>query len=241
VLKETILNKDHLSFFIQQVITVFVFFVITAFIVDQSFDYILILFPFFSAVEESHYLEEKFVLVGIILFNYFIIFNYIRFFVKNTDVKLHYNNFLSSPENKMQLNESPNNKQLSIFGIGKNEVVHMVADDFIFAKSDGHYVQIYYFVERNNVGNKKVRSILVRNSLKILITEVFADFSYIARVHKSYIANYNYAKSIRNLPNNKGGVMAMGFVNINIPVGASKINNVNAYLLLNNTDIPIYN
>jgi hypothetical protein len=247
VLKETILKKDIISCFIQQVLTICVFFAITAFLVNEGLDYIITLDHIINQVpsllffSDCHYLRTNYILVGIILFNYFIIFYFIRFFINKKDFKIDFGGFSTSLEDKKNSIQLSKNKQLSIYGLGKNEVVHMDSDDFIFAKSDGHYIHIYYFVERNNVGNKRVRSILVRNSLKTLITEVFADFSYIARVHKSYVANYNYVKQVRNLPNNKGGIITMNFVNVNIPIGATKINNVNTYLLLNNIKIPIYN
>jgi hypothetical protein len=247
VLKETILKKDIISFFMQQVVTICVLFAITAFLLHEGFDYIITLDHIINQVpsllffSDSHHLRKNYILVGIILFNYFIIFYYIRFFIQKKDLNIDHGGFSTSLEDKKNSVQLSNNKQLSIYGLGKNEVVHMDSDDFIFAKSDGHYIHIYYFVERNNVGNKKVRSILVRNSLKTLITGVFADFSYIARVHKSYIANYNYVKQVRNSPNNKGGIITMHFVNVDIPIGATKINNVNTYLLLNNTKTPIYN
>lgn len=247
VLKETILKKDIISSLIQQVATCCLFFAITAFLLNEGLDYIITLdhiidqVPSLLYFSNKHYLRNNYILVGIILFNYLIIFYFIRFFINKKGIKIDYGGFSTSLEDKKNSKQLTNNKQLSIYGLGKNEVVHMGSDDFIFAKSDGHYIHIYYFVERNNVGNKRVRSILVRNSLKTLITEVFADFSYIARVHKSYIANYNYVKQVRNLPNNKGGIITMNFVNVDIPIGATKINNVNTYLLLNNTETPIYN
>jgi hypothetical protein len=247
VLKETILKKDIISSLIQQVATCCLFFAITAFLLNEGLDYITTLdhiidqVPSLLSFSSKHYLRKNYILVGIILFNYLIIFYCFRFFINKKGIKIDYGGFSTSLEDKKNSKQLTNNKQLSIYGLGKNEVVHMDSDDFIFAKSDGHYIHIYYFVERNNVGNKRVRSILVRNSLKILITEVFADFSYIARVHKSYIANYNYIKQVRNLPNNQGGIITMNFVNVDIPIGASKINNVNTYLLLNNTETPIYN
>lgn len=231
LLKEAILKKDPISLFILQCVIVILFFAITAFILNQTLNFI----------SGEYYLGEKYILIGIILFNYFVTFIYTRFFIHKKDVELDYKVFSTISKNKTKLNQSSDNNQLSIYGLGKNEVVHMDSDDFIFAKSDGHYLRIYYFVHRNNLGNKKVRSILVKNSLKTLITGVFADFSHITRVHKSYITNYNYVKSVRNLPNNKGGVIAMNFVGINIPVGPTKINNVNAYILLNNLKIPVYN
>jgi hypothetical protein len=247
VLKETILKKDIISSLIQQVATCCLFFAITAFLLNEGLDYIITLdhivdqVPSLLYFSNKHYLRNNYILVGIILFNYLIIFYFIRFFINKKGIKKDYDGFSTSLEDKKNSKQLTNNKQLSIYGLGKNEVVHMDSDDFIFAKSDGHYIHIYYFVERNNVGNKRVRSILVKNSLKTLIREVFADFSYIARVHKSYIANYNYVKQVRNLPNNKGGIITMNFVNVDIPIGATKINNVNTYLLLNNTETPIYN
>jgi hypothetical protein len=247
VLKETILKKDIISSLIQQVATCCIFFAITAFLLNEGLDYIITLdhiidqVPSLLYFRNKHYLRKNYILVGIILFNYLIIFYFIRFFINKKGIKIDYGGFSTSLEDKKNSKQLTNNKQLSIYGLGKNEVVHMDSDDFIFAKSDGHYIHIYYFVERNNVGNKRVRSILVRNSLKTLTTEVFADFSYIARVHKSYAANYNYVKQVRNLPNNKGGIITMNFVKVDIPIGATKINNVNTYLLLNNTETPIYN
>ncbi|MFT4801089.1 MAG: hypothetical protein ACI93N_000854 [Flavobacteriaceae bacterium] len=247
VLKETILKKDIISSLMQQIVTICLFFAITAFLLNKGLDYIITFdhiidqVPSLLFFSNEHYLRKNYILVGIILFNYLIIFCFIHFYINKKDLKIDYGGFLTSLEDKKNSKQLSNNKQLSIYGLGKNEVVHMDSDDFIFAKSDGHYIHIYYFVERNNVGNKRVRSILVRNSLKTLITEIFADFRYIARVHKSYVANYNYVKQVRNLPNNKGGIITMNFVNVNIPIGATKINNVNTYLLLNNTETPIYN
>ena len=238
VLNDTFFKDDLLSFFIQQVVTVFVFFAITGFFLDKIFVSIAALIPFVNTFQGGHYLAGKFTIVAIILFNYFIILNYLRFIMDKRGIHLDCSSLSGGSTTKSK--ESYVNNKLSIYGLNKNEVVHMDSKDFIFAKSDGHYMKIYFFAERNNIGNKRVRSILVRNSLKKMITEVFADFDHIARVHKSYIINYSYVKKVRNLPNNKGGVIDMSFVDIKIPIGFTKIENVNTYLLMNNLDVPIY-
>jgi len=240
ILSETILKKDSISYLMQQIVTVSVFFAVVFFPLDRGSGLISNLIPFFNDFQWRDHFYQKFILDAVIVFNYFIIFNYIRFDANKRGVKLDYKSFSQNSYIKRKSNDSRNN-QLSIYGLSKDEVVHMKADDFIFAKSEGHYLKVYYFLERNNTDNKKIRSILIRNSLKKLSLDVFKDFEHIARVQKSYIINYNYVENIRILPNNKGGTVSMSFLNINIPVSVTKIDDLNAYMLINNIDIPIYN
>jgi hypothetical protein len=239
--KENSLDKELISFLKQQVVVVFLFFAITAIIIELCRSYLVQIIPFVTVVNSAHYFVEKYFLAGIIVLNYFMVLSGIYFFAKQSNFKFERAGFAPLLEDKIKPSKSKQNTQISIYGLGKNEVLQLDIDDFIFAKSDGHYIHIYYFVEKNNIGKQRIRSFLVRNSLKTLMSDVFQNFSHVSRIHKSHIINYNYAKSVRNFPNNKGGVMTMNFVALDIPIGVTKINNVNAYVLLNHRNILIYN
>jgi hypothetical protein len=240
VLNENILKKDFLSCCIHRIIVVFIFFMVTALLFMLVISFVSKFIPSFNSFQERHYLEEKFILGTIVFLNLFLILYFIRSVIKEDNFKIEFKSIVPEVLAEKAAPVYLSNK-FSIYGLNKGEVVHMDSNDFIFAKSDGHYIKIYYFVKRTNTGRKSVRSILIRNSMKSMFLDVFVSIKHIDRVHKSYAINYNYIKSVRNLPYNKGGILTMNFVNINIPIGFTRINKVNTYLLLNKLDVPIYN
>ncbi len=120
-------------------------------------------------------------------------------------------------------------EEVTITGLNKGEVVHFSANNFFYAKSEGHYIKIFYLSSLTNDKNKVVKSILIRSSMTLLQNKVFFKFDYIFRVHRSYFVNLNYVKSLKNYAYRQGGVLKLMIVEMSIPVGRVGISKVNEY------------
>ncbi len=131
------------------------------------------------------------------------------------------------------------NSKLTIVGLNKNEVVDFNSKDFLYAKSEGHYIKIYYLADKTNSLNPVVRSIIIRNSMRNLGEGVLSDIITIDRVHKSYFVNYEHVKSLKTI-NHKGGILTLSLLDIKIPVGKTNINRVLSYVTLNAPSVTIY-
>lgn len=83
------------------------------------------------------------------------------------------------------------NKLFSIIGKNKNEHLTLDLDQFICAKSDDHYIKVYYLCSKS----KQLKSSILRNTMKALELQSI-DFPNIYRCHKSYIVNLLLLKSV---------------------------------------------
>lgn len=131
-------------------------------------------------------------------------------------------------------------KEVTIIGLNKDEKVHLMIDDFLYAKSEGHYVKLFYFSKITNHHTKFVRSIIIRSSMKSLETTVFSSFENVHRVQRGYFVNINYVKFLRNIPYSQGGFVTLSTLDIKIPVGKSHLSKINSYIELKKPEIPIY-
>jgi DNA-binding LytR/AlgR family response regulator len=127
-----------------------------------------------------------------------------------------------------------NSEYFLINGLNKNESVYTKIDNFIFAKSEGHYIKVYYIVERVHGKHEVVKSLLVRNSMKALLSTVFKDIKGIMRVQNSYIINCTHLKYLKFANFNKTAHIEMDYIKNRIPVSANKINELETYLINNN-------
>jgi hypothetical protein len=112
----------------------------------------------------------------------------------------------------------------------------MNCDGFLYAKSEGHYVNIFYKIRIVSI----VRSGIVRSSMIKLGVDVFGNCASITRVHKSYFVNLNHVKSLRVLPNTKSGVFTLSILNITLPLGKSKLSGIMSFIEVSQLDIIIY-
>jgi DNA-binding LytR/AlgR family response regulator len=115
------------------------------------------------------------------------------------------------------------NCNLAVEGLNKNEVVNFYSDDFLYAKSEGHYVKLFYLIRQTNGVGPIVRSVLIRSSMIALESGVFSGSAFIIRVHKSYFVNFKHVKSLKVISNSKGGVLTLSMQNVSIPLSKSKL------------------
>ncbi|NER13040.1 hypothetical protein GWK08_06290 [Leptobacterium flavescens] len=111
--------------------------------------------------------------------------------------------------------KSKSNEKITIIGKNKNEYLELFSGTFIYAKSEGHYVKIYYFN-----AFRQVRHYLMRNTMKEL--EKFTEHcNSIYKCHKSYLVNLSYIKSLLET-SNKAYIYMLDFKH-KIPVSKDKI------------------
>ncbi len=127
---------------------------------------------------------------------------------------------------------------LTITGLNKDEVVTFNSKDFIYANSDGHYIKMFYLVSSTNLERPLVKSILIRNSMKSMETELLKVL-HILRVHNSFFVNLKMVKYYRG--NTKGGLLVLTLLNIKVPVSKRNVNRTKSILLLNHPHVLIHN
>jgi hypothetical protein len=98
-------------------------------------------------------------------------------------------------------------------GKNKNESISLAATHFLYAASEGHYVNIHYLEDGNT------KSKLVRNSMKNIQLQTVACPT-VYRCHNSYLINLWHAKSIKG--NSNKSVVVLNHVTEDIPVSPSK-------------------
>ncbi len=103
----------------------------------------------------------------------------------------------------------------TIYGKNCNEQINVIKDGFIFAKSDGHFIKVYYRCAQS----KQIKSSLIRNSMTNLGYQTM-DFNTIYRCHKSYFVNLNHLKNIRT--SNKG-IVQIGDHSFKVSISKDKI------------------
>lgn len=127
---------------------------------------------------------------------------------------------------------------LTVVGLNKNEVVTFNSSDFIYAKSEGHYIKIFYLCANTNIDRPLVKSILFRKSMKSM-EDVLLKVSYIFRGHNSYFVNLKKVKCYRT--NDKGAILVLNVLTIEVPVSKKNVNRIKSYLTLNHDNVIIYN
>lgn len=113
------------------------------------------------------------------------------------------------------------NKTIFFLGLNKEECFEIKLDEFLYAKSEGHYIKIFY-MKRNGSTSFSTSSGMIRNSIKNIIhnRELLED-NGILRIHRSYIVNVKKLKRVRT--NNLGSFVYLKFDNIQLPVGQTFI------------------
>ncbi|NER13042.1 hypothetical protein GWK08_06300 [Leptobacterium flavescens] len=118
-------------------------------------------------------------------------------------------------------NMEVNTEKISIRGKNKNEQLELCNDTFILAKSEGHYVKIYYYN-----AFRQTRHYLMRNSLKEL-EKLTRQSSNICKCHKSYLINMDCVKSVIENPN-RPYIYLRDFKG-KIPVSKEKVQEIKEY------------
>lgn len=84
---------------------------------------------------------------------------------------------------------------ISILGLNNEEKIVVKPDDFLFAKSEGHYIKLYYLATSHN-DKICLKKRIIRNSMKNVESMITGNKS-IFRIHKSYIANVGKVSKVR--------------------------------------------
>jgi len=115
------------------------------------------------------------------------------------------------------LNETYKNpKTLKLNGKNKNEQLIINRNDFICAKSEGHYIKVYYLHHKS----QRVNNYVLRNTMKNFEHSII-DYNTLYRCHKSFFININYLKSIIG-NSNKSHIYIKHYPN-RIPISKHKI------------------
>ncbi|MDO5978129.1 LytTR family transcriptional regulator DNA-binding domain-containing protein [Flavivirga spongiicola] len=97
------------------------------------------------------------------------------------------NNTYTGFINKNNLNK----KTLNLIGKNKDENLVINSDCFICAKSEGHYIKVYYLCGKS----KRFNSSILRNTMKNIDNQT-VDFENIYRCHNSYFLNLDFLTSV---------------------------------------------
>lgn len=108
-------------------------------------------------------------------------------------------------------------KIISLFGKNINEYLTLNSNNFIFAKSEGHYIKLYYLCNKNLQLNKYV----FRNTMTNL-EHMTINCSSIYRCHKSFFINLDFLISI--VGNSNKSQVYIKHSPYKIPVSKQKIN-----------------
>jgi len=103
-----------------------------------------------------------------------------------------------------------NKRKLLLIGKNKNESLTLDLNQFVYAKSEGHYIKIIYIHEKT----KKIKFHTLRNKISTIESQL-SDFDSIFRCHQSYIINLHYLKSVIG---NKNKAYARLIYSENIPI-----------------------
>jgi len=122
---------------------------------------------------------------------------------------LHRLKSIEIPNNQAKKNYK-NKRRLLLIGKNKNESLSLDINQFVYAKSEGHYIKIIYIHEKT----KKTKFYTLRNKISVIESQL-SEFDTILRCHQSYIINLHYLKSVTG---NKNKAYARLVYSENIPI-----------------------
>jgi len=119
--------------------------------------------------------------------------------------------------NKTRLGYADSELKVTLKGKNENELLDIDISQFIAAKSDGHYIKIFYLCY-----NKEFKQFILRNSMANMEQQlIHIEQTY--RCHKSYIINLNYLKSAYTNSIKKTSFLLLLHYSEAIPVSPKKI------------------
>jgi hypothetical protein len=110
--------------------------------------------------------------------------------------------------------EPPNDREITLSGVNKDESVRAFASDICFLKSDGNYVEVVVAAK-----NAKHETKLLRATLKDMETQLSGQCADIVRCHRSYLVNKQRIASAEG--NAMGLNIALDRDNLQVPVSRS--------------------
>jgi hypothetical protein len=162
-------------------------------------------FSFYNLV----WFETYTVVIGIFPITISVLFNQIRLSNKFEGESQKINPFV-----KKQVNEVKDNLTVKIWSENEKDELNMLAHEFLFAKSEDNYVEIYYLL--NETHTRK----LIRNTLKNIENQLPVNNDFF-RCHKSYLVNL---KNVNHISGNAQGYK-LHIAGTNTLVSVSRSNN----------------
>lgn len=118
---------------------------------------------------------------------------------------------------KTKLGFRSSKPKVRLKGKNENELLEIEISQFIVAKSDGHYIKIFYLS-----WNKEFKQFILRNSMANMEQQLISvDQTY--RCHKSYLINLGYLKSAYTNSVKKTSFVKLLHYSEPIPVSPKKI------------------
>jgi len=117
---------------------------------------------------------------------------------------------------KSALTNKQNHRRLKLYGKNKDEYLFLKVIEFIYLKSEGHYIVIHYKLN----GSNQIKSTTIRNSM-IELEKQTEHIQSIYRCHKSYMINTLHLKSVTGNVNKS--IARLTEENLRIPISKSKI------------------
>lgn len=177
-----------------------------------------VLFPNIEAIRFHMDIPENFLsilflyTIGIGIISYIIIHAY--------DILISHEKFSvkideSQKNKKFKLPKTDFKNKFLIEGKNKNESLEIMHSQFLYAKSEGHYIKIFYFPEKK----KEIEQYLIRNTI-INLERRLGDSQIIFRCHKSYLINLSYCNSFIKSPSKN--FVSLKYNQLSIPVSNDK-------------------
>ena len=107
--------------------------------------------------------------------------------------------------------KAPDDREIILEGENKQETVHLNANELLFIKAEGNYVDVVTMNQEGRSGNH-----LLRNSLRAIETQLNPWNASIVRCHRSYLVNCNRINQVKG--NAQGLILTFDFAGQEVPV-----------------------
>jgi hypothetical protein len=136
--------------------------------------------------------------------------NYIHLLRSSTEKALKWNELI---ENSRHLDTVES--QITITGPSQQDAIVFQSSNFLFAKSDGNYVELTIQNE-----NGAIQRRIIRNTLSN-VEEQFQGYNAILKVHRSFIVNLQHIQSVKG--NAQGYKLTLNGTKTRVPVSRANI------------------
>lgn len=143
--------------------------------------------------------------------------NYIYLLRSNVKNSLKWNELIEAPPHA-----NKSKSRITITAQNEKDKLVFRNSDFLFAKSDGNYVEFFIKKENGDIYRKITRNTLTN------VEEQFSNYKNILKVHRSYIVNLQHVHSVNG--NAQGYKLTLNSTNIPIPVSRTYIPVLDAVL-----------
>jgi len=157
-----------------------------------------------TEIANTYIIGSLFVVVGIMA-------NYIHLLRSSTEKSIKWNQLIES-QSHFQSDET----SITITSPSPQDTLSFQSSDFLYAKSDGNYVEFMIRKDNGTVSREIARNTLTN------IDEQFSNYKNILKVHRSYIVNLQHVQSVSG--NAQGYKLTLNHTDIPVPVSRTFIN-----------------